>query len=144
MTRCEYWEVLSPHSVYFSKEFACIFAFCFSRLKLLGIFWDAECSKWGLWGGGLKVYVEIVYVLFPLPITINLGGLSQDCVGGKITFMCVFGSFFMERKTHKQILRESRDNPVKCLFLCFFFCGLFRSQNPCPIRLDDRGAKHWK
>ena len=57
-------------------------------------------------------------------IKINkFAGLSQDWVGAKNLFMCFIRSFLVgEKKTHKQTPppQKSRDNPGKCLFMCFF------------------------
>ena len=74
----------------------------------------------------------------------KFAGLSRDWAGGKILFMCFFGSFLMGRK--KQINKippkipgQSRENMV------YVFCSLcvfFRS--PQKFRLGKRADSLWR
>ena len=61
-------------------------------------------------------------------ININkFGGLSRDWVGAKIC-LCVFFLRVIPyggENTQTKSPPKSRDNPVKCLFMCFFFMCFF-------------------
>ena len=60
----------------------------------------------------------------------KFAGLSRDWVGAKKLFMCFFQVIpYGREKTHKpNPPKQSRDNPVKILFTCFFLYVFFCSQ----------------
>ena len=57
--------------------------------------------------------------------TNKFGGLSRDCVGCKIVFMCfVQITPYGRGKRINKITPKSLDNPMNSLFTCFFYVGL--------------------